>query len=155
MTAFREPLPIMTESTESQTPKRGRGRPRAFERDDPVMQAVVAFGCRKQHRSVQHEAYMAKAIAALGMLENRTAYPHIWDTGRGEREKGAIKYRVLDELGRIATALGDEVAQILARKVDVAYADGALRTVAEGAEWLRRARLHLTGRKTDPALIQL
>jgi hypothetical protein len=94
-------------------------------------------------RSVQNTVYRLTACEALGIsseegeIREDHPYPNLWR--RGE-ERGAVKSRVLTEIGRIVYEIDGEHARAAADYVEQAYAKGEIATVAQGEALLRAVR---------------
>jgi hypothetical protein len=118
-----------------------RGRPK-FEPE--MVEARRSAVSAQTTRSVQNLVYKNRALEALGIFNENGdrvedhSFPNL---NLASDKRGAIKDRVLIEIGRIAYRHGDEAALYAAREIEARYASGELKTVQEGEAMIRRVRL--------------
>jgi hypothetical protein len=124
-----------------------RGRPRAFGWMDGMPEAKIARAIAtsgQSRRAAQHTLYALEAAAAIRDEAGRRDPRHAWFDGP------KMRLGVMVELGRCAVALGYDVARAVADELarDAALAPGL--TTRDAERWLRRQRLALMRKRTEP-----
>jgi hypothetical protein len=123
-----------------------RGRPK-FEAQHIQMLRAMHVIVAKSNRQAQTWVYYAEATKVLGIVADvavPSPFPHLVDWEKGKKGvRGAIKYGVMAEIGRMARQLGHENARTFAGAANDAFASGACSSARDAELKLRAARLRL------------
>jgi hypothetical protein len=106
----------MTRDTTPPAPQ--SGRPRLLDAEAMATFRSLYSGHVRTDRGLQNKYYIGQALSALGITEESPPC-WLWDAAASRVGKqGAIKWGVLEQLGRIAVELGEDTARDIAAEVE-------------------------------------